>query len=331
MTLHYPAGLNRRRFLQAGLGASLGLGFNLGAGNLLAAPLSPDTVLRVASYKGDASSFYKDVGAGNFPYRVDYAEFAGGNLIVEAISGGSIDLGGMSEIPPIFSVQSGAPLKLIAVLRGDVNNQVLLVPAQSTVRDVAELKGLRVGYVRSTTSHYLLLRFLKEKGLGFADIKPVSLSPQDGLAAFQSGQLDAWVIYGPLIQLARKQGARIVKTGLGYLSGNYLLAAHTKAIADPARHAAIGDYLLRERKVYEWINRNPDAYATKLAQITGLPKWLFDEQRKLQSQPTALVAIDDAAIRSQQQVADVFTDNKVLDRRIDVSGLWDRSFNSVLA
>ena len=331
MTHHHSAGFSRRRFLQTSAGAGLGLSLGFGAGNALAAPFSRDTLLRVASYKGDASFFYKDVGTDNFPYRVNYAEFAGGNLIVEAISGGSIDLGGMSEIPPIFSVQSGAPLKLIAVLRGDVNNQVLLVPQQSKIRDAADLKGLRVGYVRSTTSHYLLLRFLKEKGLSFADIKPISLSPQDGLAAFQSGQLDAWVIYGPLIQLARKQGARTLKTGLGYLSGNYLLAAHTKAIADPAKHAAISDYLLRERKVCAWISRSPDAYASKLAQITGLPKWLFEEQIKLENQPRTLVAVDDAAIRSQQQVADVFYEHKVLERRIDVSSLWDRSFNNVLS
>jgi len=326
MTHQYRPNRSRRHFLQAGIG----LGLGVAAGSLKAAALTPETLLWVAAYKGDTSVFYQAAGVADFPYRVDYAEFSGGNLIVEAIAGGSIDLGNMSEIPPIFSVQSGAPLKLIAVERGDVNNQVLLVPQQSRIHDVAQLKGLRVGYVRSTTSHYLLLRFLKEKGLSFADIQPVSLSPQDGLAAFQSGQLDAWVIYGPLIQLARKQGARTLKTGLGYLSGNYLLAAHTKAIADPARHAAISDYLLRERKVCEWISRNPDAYASKLAQITGLPKWLFEEQLKLESQPRMLVAIDDAAIRSQQQVADVFYEHKVLERRIDVSGLWDRSFNTVL-
>jgi len=327
MTRQYRPKRSRRHFLQAGIG--LGLGF--AAGSLKAATATPETLLRVAAYKGDTSVFYQAAGAADFHYRVDYAEFSGGNLIVEAIAGGSIDLGNMSEIPPIFSVQSGAPLKLIAVERGDVNNQVLLVPQQSRIRDVAQLKGLRVGYVRSTTSHYLLLRFLQEKGLSFADIQAVSLSPQDGLAAFQSGQLDAWVIYGPLIQLARKQGARTLKTGLGYLSGNYLLAAHTKAIADPAKHAAISDYLLRERKVCAWISRSPDAYASKLAQITGLPKWLFEEQIKLENQPRTLVAVDDAAIRSQQQVADVFYEHKVLERRIDVSSLWDRSFNNVLS
>ncbi|PUA19656.1 ABC transporter substrate-binding protein [Glaciimonas sp. PCH181] len=326
------APFSRRRFLQTALGSSaaIGLGLSGGASNALAAPLTRDTLLRVATYKGDARQFHKVIGVDNTPYRVEYAEFSGGNLIVEAINGGSIDLGTMSEIPPIFSVQSGAPLKLIAILQGDVNNQTLLVPEKSKIRDVAELKGLRVGYVRSTTSHYLLLRYLQEKGLSFADIKPISLSPQDGLAAFQSGQLDAWVIYGPMIQLVLKQGAHIVKTGLGYLSGNYLYAAHTKAIADPVRHAAIADYLQRERKVYDWINRNHDAYAGGLAKTTGLPKWLFDAQLKQQSQPFKLIAIDDAAVRSQQKIADTFTEHKVIDRRIDVSGLWDRSFSSAL-
>jgi sulfonate transport system substrate-binding protein len=326
----------RRQFLRRGarLGAGAGLAALLGgwsnAGRAAAVQLR-DATLRVGTYKGGDSYYFNEAGVANIPYKTSLAEFAAGNLIVEALSADSLDFGSMSEIPPIFAAAGGAPLKVIAVLRGDVNNQVVLVPKNSAITGPAQFKGKRIGYARSTTSHYFLLKLLKENGLGFKDIEPVALAPQDALAAFQSGQLDAWVIYGLVVELAKNQGARVLRTADGYLSGNYVVSASSKAIADPLRHAAIGDYLQRLAKVYDWINRNPQPWAAKSGQIAGVPAQLFLNQVKQRSQPYKLTAVDDAAIRSQQQVADVFADAGLLARRIDVTPIWDRSFAHYLA
>lgn len=332
-----PADGARRQFLARSLGIGLGAGLGLGAGGLWpqaahAAKVDFSGVsLQAASYKGQTSYFFDDAGVADTPYKVNYAEFAGGNLIVEAIAGGSIDYGSMSEIPPIFAVNANTPLRIIGVLRADVNNQVTLVPKDSTITDPAQLKGKRVGYVRSTTSHYFLLRLLRDHGLAWRDIQPIALSPQDGLVAFQSGRLDAWVVYGLVVQVAQTQGARVLRTALGYLSGNYLVTAHARAIADPAKRAAIADYLLRERTALNWINNNPQAWARKIARLTGAAESLFLEQYRQRSEPASLIAVSDAAIKSQQQVADTFFDHGVLGRRLDVAPLWDRSFDTVLA
>lgn len=295
------------------------------------APALQNTTLRVGTYKGGDSYYFKDAGVASTPYTTALAEFAAGNLIVEAMSGGSVDVGSMSEIPPIFAAASGAPLKVIAVLRGDVNNQVVLVPKTSSITSAAQLKGKRIGFPRSTTSHYFLIRMLKEQGLSFKDIRPIPLSPQDGMAAFQNGELDAWVIYGLVVELAKQQGARVLRTADGILSGNYLFGASTQAIADPLKHAAIGDYLQRVARVYQWINNNPKPWAARSGQLAGVAPELFLRQTENRSQPYKLQAVDDAAIRSQQQVADVFADSGMLQRRIDVAPIWDRSFAKYLA
>jgi sulfonate transport system substrate-binding protein len=114
---------------------------------------------------------------------------------------------------------------------------------------VADLRGKRVGYVRGTTSHLYLYQQLKEAGLSFDDIKPVNLSPADGLSAFARGDIDAWAIYGYNGQLARtRHGARILKTAVGYLSGNFLIYANPKAVQDVQRQAALADLLQRLQK-----------------------------------------------------------------------------------
>ena len=325
--------LARRGFLQRSLGLAGGAALAGLGGRAMAAASAPSagpaltgTQLRVATYKGGDNYYFADAGVAATPYRTSVAEFSGGNLIVEALAAGSVDCGSMSEIPPIFALASNAPLKVIAVLRGDVNNQVVLVPKASTIRDAADFKGKRIGYVRSTTSHYFLIKLLAERGLTFKDVNAIALAPQDGLAAFQSGQLDAWVIYGLVVELAKAQGARVLRTGRGILSGNYVVSAATAAIADPQKHAAIGDYLQRVAKVYDWINAHPERWAQRSGQIAGVAPELFLAQVKNRSQPYRLSAVDDAAIRSQQQVADGFAAAGVLGRRIDVAPVWDRSF-----
>ncbi len=327
MTTGHPGLFNRRGFLTAGslaLGA-VGLGLTprlFAQGNSLS-----DLTLNVATYKGGDSYFTDDAKTEQRPYQVQYSEFPGGNLIVEALASGSLDMGSMSEIPPIFSIQSHRPPKLIAVIQGDVNNQVFLIPKDSKLESIEQLKGKRVGYVRSTTSHYFLIKALKEQGLTMADIDAIALTPQDGFSAFQSGQLDAWVIYGVFIQLAKfRSGARVLKTALGYLSGNYLMAARPAALEDPLRRQAIQDYLHRESQTLDWINNNPDAWAEKSARLLGVDKSVFLDMSNNRSQPWKVTEVNDQAIASQQEVADLFHEAGVLSERIDVAPLWDRQF-----
>jgi len=289
--------------------------------------------LRIATYKGGDRTLLKAAGLDRTPYAIDWAEFGAGNLIVEALNAGSLDFGSGSEIPPIFAAQSNTRLNLriVAVVKDDVNSQVVLVPKGSAIESIAGLRGKRVGYVRATTTHYYLLRMLEDAGLAFGDIDAVNLSPADGFAAFRAGKLDAWAIYGYSVPLAKAQaGARVIRTANGYLSGNYLYFAHPEAIADAGRHAAIADYLQRLRRAYEWFEANSDAYARLYSAEIRVPEDAILELYRNRSQPRRLVAVADAEIRSQQQVADTFAKAGVIDARVNMTPIWDRSFTGAL-
>ena len=100
------------------------------------------------------------------PYETEFSLFQGGNLQLEALGAGAIDLASASEIPPIFAAQSGGPgsLNIIAVREGTTLTQEVVVPEGSTITDVAGLKGKKVAYVQNTTAHYFLLKALKPPG-----------------------------------------------------------------------------------------------------------------------------------------------------------------------
>ncbi|UAL12637.1 ABC transporter substrate-binding protein [Caulobacter segnis] len=283
-----------------------------------------DLTLRVATYRGNPESFFDKAGIAPPPYKLARTQFAGGNLIAEAINAKALDFGGMSEIPPIFVAgHPGNLVRIVGVLRGDVNNQVVLVPKGSPVQDFAQLKGKRIGYVKATTSHYILLRLLEKAGLAWADVTPVALSPQDGLAAFQSGSLDAWIIYGVIVYQAREAGARVLTNAQGILSGNYLITASQDALDDPTRLRAIGDYVQRYSQVFDWINADGARWAQARTEATGVKQAYYEQEFRERSSPYILEPISDAAIASQQAVADAFAAAKVIPGKVDVKPLWD--------
>lgn len=321
---------SRRAFVGVGVGAASAL-LLAGCG----ARKGTRPTLRVSltgKGEGDTRLLFKAAGVSPSSFDISYSEFQSGHLVVEALNGGSLDYGGMSEIPPIFAAASTIQsFRQIAVAHGDVNNQVVLVPRGSQARSIADLKGKRVGYVRATTSQYFLIRMLEQAGLGWSDIKPVAMGVSDGAAAFSQGALDAWAIYGfPIQRAIATEGARILKTAQGILSGNYLIAAHVDALADPEKSKIIAEYLGLVQRAFGWAAANQDKWAAIIAADIGVPPAYVLDQFRRKSASYELRPVTPDAIASQQAVADLFLRQKLLPRAVDVRPLWDDRFNDAI-
>ncbi|CAO3416111.1 ABC transporter substrate-binding protein [Azospirillum argentinense] len=327
-----PSGIGRRSLLRGAARAcgALALGA-LPAPSRAASGPTPETVLRIADYKALDGLALEASGQLPTPFRSQFAEFGSGNLIVEAINAGSIDVGSSSEIPPAFGIAAGVRLSIVAVVKDDVNWQVVLVPPDSPIRSVADLKGKRVGYVRATTTQYYLAKMLGEVGLRFTDIQPVALTPAEGQAAFEQGALDAWAIYGYSVPFAIRKGARVLVTSNGYLSGNYLYLASPDALAEPGKAAAIGEYFLRLRRAFAWRAANLERWAQVHSAAIGVSAEIDLEILRKNSRQRDLAPITDADVASAQNVADTFHQLGVLPRRIDIAPAFDRRFNDILS
>lgn len=305
--------------------------FNKALGLAVASPwlLSAHTSLaaqnlRVGRYKGDLSYSFEAAGV-KLPYEVSY--YVGGAPITEALASQQLDLAGMSEIPPVFALPSNTTYKLVGILRMPASGQVILLPKDSPIQQLSDLRGKRIGYVRATTSHFFLLQVLKEQGLSWDDIKAVNLTTQDGFSAFQSGELDAWFIYGVFIQFAKfRLGARVLKDSTGYLSGNYPYGMTNAAWADPVRRQASREYLQALATTLDWIAANPRQWAELNGKLTNVPAEFYLDQLDAQGRLGSLQRPDAASIRSQQEVADSLFAAGAIPRQVDVSPLWDLDF-----
>lgn len=276
----------------------------------------------------------ENAGLADTPYTKDFSLFQGGNLQLEALGAGAIDLASASEIPPIFAAQSGGPgsLNIIAVREGSTLTQEVVVPEGSPITDVAGLKGKKVAYVQNTTAHYFLLKALKEAGLSWTDIEAVPLSTSDGLAALLSNQVDALASYGNAIIAAHAKGATTVVDARDILSGNFVYVTVPSVVQDAAKKAAIADYFSRLQRAFNWARANPDAWAAVTAEQTKQPveraKQTFVDGEA--QRPSKFVPTSPEAIASQQDVLDTFVAAGIIDKTFDIGDYWSTAFDSDL-
>lgn len=265
----FDISLTRRHFSLMAAGLS---GIGLAARQGRAADLSSVT-LRAASFRGAESTLLPALGLDDFPYRVTFSEFNSGNLIAQAISADAVDVGGWSEIPLVFIAAANARVSVVATMDGPTTDQALMVPTGSPVRSVKDLRGKRVGYIRSTTAHYFLFRMLDQEGMSFSDIVPVALGMSQGLTAMRAGSLDAWATYGYAIQtLQADRSARILESAANILSGHYFIGANPLRLGDDAFRHAAADYIKRVSRAYAILAADKPRWAKIVSPVINVPE-----------------------------------------------------------
>jgi sulfonate transport system substrate-binding protein len=82
------------------------------------------------------------------------------------------------------------------------------------VKSVAELKGKKVAFQKSSIGHYLMIKALEEQGLEISDVESVNLAPPDANVALAQARVDAWFIWEPFVTRAVQAGtARVILDG----------------------------------------------------------------------------------------------------------------------
>lgn len=76
------------------------------------------------------------------------------------------------ETPPVFAQAAGADLLYVAYEPPAPTSEAILLPKDSPIRSVAELKGRKVALNKGSNVHYLLVRALEQAGLKYSDINP---------------------------------------------------------------------------------------------------------------------------------------------------------------
>jgi sulfonate transport system substrate-binding protein len=275
-------------------------------------------------------------GVGKTPYRLNITVFEGGNTSVEAVNAGQIDITRISEIPPLFSAQAekGPNFTIVALLHDHITtaNQEIIVLPESGITTIAALKGKKVGYVKATTAHYFLYKFLEDAGLGFNDIIPVEVTPSDGPAALLAKSIDAYAGFGGAVNVAKEKGAVSLAAGADKLSGYFPYVVPKSILQDPAKRAALFDFLGRMNAAYRWIAENPAEWAKLYADHAGLNEQsaLALIQSGISRLKSSVIAPSEATRASMQDIAEIFFRIGLLGKQVDVKTLYTTDYSAEL-
>ena len=245
---------------------------------------------------------------------IKWIEFTSGPPLLEAMSTGSVDIGAVGDTPPIFAQAANANIVYIA---GSpiTNGQGILVPANSSIRTIVDLKGRRIGFAKGTSAHNVVIATLEKAGLTYEDITPVYLTPPDAGPAFANGSIEAWAIWDPYFAIGEKrQSGRILvnahevaKTNSFYLANRDFANTHvreTRDVIDGLAEAA------------RWAEAHRADVASALAAVTGVPL----EVQVVAADRASFVMgpVTDEIIATQQAVADRFHKLGLIPKQIAV-------------
>ncbi|MFT0621500.1 sulfonate ABC transporter substrate-binding protein [Ectopseudomonas guguanensis] len=252
---------------------------------------------------------------------VKWTEFPGGPQLLEGLNVGSVDFGVTGETPPVFAQAAGADLLYVAHEPPAPTGEAILVPKDSPIKSVAELKGKKVALNKGSNVHYLLVRALEDAGLKYGDITPVYLPPADARAAFERGSVDAWVIWDPFQSAAEKQlQARTLRDGSGLVDNHqFYLATRTYAEKNPQ---VIGVLVEEIRGVGEWVKGNLDEATSQVAPLIGLSPEIT--RQAVERQGYGAQFISPEVVAAQQKIADTFTELKLIPKQLTIKDvIWN--------
>jgi sulfonate transport system substrate-binding protein len=246
---------------------------------------------------------------------VSWLEFPAGPQLLEGLNAGAVDFGTVGETPPIFAQAAGVDFVYVGNEPPAPKGEAIVVPRQSPLTSVAQLRGKKVALNRGSNVHYLLVRALKQAGLDYSDIRPVYLAPADARAAFTQGSIDAWVIWDPYFAAIEKQaGARILVDGTGLVDNTqfYLASRRFAASAPQLVRAALEELASADA----WARANPGKVAAELAPLVGLEPAIVEVAARRSS--FGAVPVSAKVLASQQTIADTFSELKLIPKPIAV-------------
>ncbi|MEU4625069.1 aliphatic sulfonate ABC transporter substrate-binding protein [Actinoplanes sp. NPDC023801] len=249
--------------------------------------------------------------------------FESGPALTEALKAGAIDIGQTGEAPPIFAAAGKIDFRIIGTSEPVPQGEAVLVKAAKGYKTFADLKGKTVALNKGSNVNWLLVKLLEQAGLSITDINVKYLKPAEGRPAFDSDQVDAWIIWDPYFALAEQPGVRVLADATGLANNREYLLAAPDAVTGKAE--LIRDFLKKYRATTDWGIAN----AAERAKILS-PELKIDEPtttRALARSAKPLAPITPAIGDELQTIADGFTKLGLIPGSVNIKERVDETFN----
>ena len=198
---------------------------------------------------------------------VTWTQSAGSNKANEGLRSAALDVGSTAGSAALLARANGSPIKVI-----DIYSQpewsAIVVPEDSPIDDVADLKGKSVAATKGTDPYFFLLQSLDAAGVPLDQVEVQNLQHADGRTALENGSVDAWAGLDPIMAAAQAEsGAKLVYRDIDFNTYGFLNAREDFLTEHGDVAQVVVDAYERAR---EWALAHPDELVALLADVAGI-------------------------------------------------------------
>lgn len=276
----------------------------------------------------------------DLPFEVEWAQISGGPQVTEAFHAKALDVGSAANIPPIHATWVGIPVRMIAVrLRTEPYKYPLFelgVSPKAKITSLADLRGKKIAYSPGQVQGEIVLRTLAAQGLTTQDVTLVEL-PSTGDVypnALVTGLVDvaplgAGVATKRYLDNCAKDGGKVLRHP-PFRDDLLNLYVREETLRDPAKAAALREYVKFWARAAEWTRTHKDEWAKAY--------YVKDQGLSLQDARFVVAASGDSVIPRDWteaialQQASIDTLAKAGGQKpFDAAQIFDRRFETIAA
>ncbi|MGZ6231558.1 MAG: ABC transporter substrate-binding protein [Syntrophales bacterium] len=127
-----------------------------------------------------------------------------GLATINGLLNNEIDIAGAGEYPFVVKVFENDNIRIVGSF-SRTYNEYLVGRADRGIKNVADLKGKKIGVSRGTMPEFHLGRFLDLHGMSIRDVTLINLTPTRAADAIANENVDAVVIWEPYVSQIREQ------------------------------------------------------------------------------------------------------------------------------
>ena len=257
--------------------------------------------------------------------KIEWREFPAGPQMLEALAVNAVDFGAVGNTPPVFAQAAKKDLRYISYELVPQDAQALLIPANSTIKSIADLKGKRIAVQKGSSAHELLAKVLQKAGLSWTDIQPIWLPPADARAAFDKQSIDAWSIWDPYFSAAQLDAkAKVLIDGQDFPKTYSFYIANPKFIAEHPQ--AVQQFIAGLNNADQWILKHQKPALDIYQQSTGLNTNIAEQVFNRRLKPSPIRTLTPEVIQAQQDIADLFQHVQLIPQKIKIQdAVWSSS------
>jgi taurine transport system substrate-binding protein len=208
-------------------------------------------------------------------YTIQWTKFDSGASINTAFVAKSVDIAaiGSSPVARGLSAPLSIPYQVAFVLDVAGDNEALVARNGSGISKVEDLRGKKVATPFASTAHYSLLAALNRAGVPESAVKLIDLEPQDILASWTRGDIDAAYTWLPTLKELKKGGKTLISSRRLATAGKPTLDLGVVSTAFTQAHPeAVDAWRKAEARALQLIADDPDEAATAVGAELNLAK-----------------------------------------------------------